>query len=69
MKIRIQQNIIAKKKFKQGYDKKTYPKLVFNKLKIMRNSTFIYTPWAPNFKKFFKKLLHVAHVHPCVNYE
>jgi hypothetical protein len=30
-------------KIKQGCDKKTYPKLVLNRLKIMGNSTFIYT--------------------------
>jgi hypothetical protein len=27
----------------QGYDKRTYPKLVLNILKIIENSTFIYT--------------------------
>jgi hypothetical protein len=43
-------------KIKQGYDKKTYPKLVLNKLKVMRNSTFIYTHLAPSSN------LHVAHV-------
>ncbi len=35
-------------KTKQGYDKKTCPKLMLNKLKVMKNSTSIYTPWAPN---------------------
>jgi hypothetical protein len=30
-------------KTKQGYDKKTYPKLLWNTLKIMENFTFIYT--------------------------
>ncbi len=28
----------------QGYDKKTYPKLLLNKLKVMGNLTSIYTP-------------------------
>jgi hypothetical protein len=28
----------------KGYDKKMYPKLVLNKLKVMGGSTFIYTP-------------------------
>jgi hypothetical protein len=35
--IRIQQDFIAKKKKKQGYDKKTYPRLMLNKLKVMGN--------------------------------
>jgi hypothetical protein len=51
----------CKKETKQCYDKKTYPKLMLNRLKVMKISTYIYTHWAPN--------LHVAHVHPCVNYE
>jgi uncharacterized protein (UPF0333 family) len=34
----------CKKETKQNYDKKTYPKLVLNKPKVMENSTFIYTP-------------------------
>jgi len=29
---------------KKGYDKKVYPKLVLNKLKIMGGPTLIYTP-------------------------
>jgi hypothetical protein len=62
----------------QGYDKKMYPKLMLKKLKVMANSTSIYTPWAPNFKKYFKKFPMYtcgpyspmcANVHPCVNYE
>jgi hypothetical protein len=28
----------------KGYDKKKYPKLVLNKLKVMGNPTHIYTP-------------------------
>ncbi len=28
----------------KGYDKKTYPKLVLNRLKVMRGLTPIYTP-------------------------
>jgi hypothetical protein len=31
--------------------KKTYPKLVLNKLKVIKSPTSIYTPWAPNSKK------------------
>jgi hypothetical protein len=37
--------------------KKKYPKLVLNKLKVMGDFTFIYTPWAPNSKEFVKKPL------------
>jgi hypothetical protein len=33
----------CKKEIKQGYDKKTYPKLMLNKLKVMGNSIFIWT--------------------------
>jgi hypothetical protein len=43
-------------KTKQGCDKKTYQKLVLNKLKVMENSTFIYSHWALSSKNFFKKL-------------
>jgi hypothetical protein len=48
----------CKKEIEQGYDikKKTYPKLVLNKLKLMGNSTFKYTYWAPSSRKFFNKL-------------
>ncbi len=56
MPTRIQENLIAKKKQNKVMTKKMYPKLVLNRLKVMRNSTFIYTPWAPSSKKFFKKL-------------
>jgi hypothetical protein len=28
----------------KGYDKKAYPKLVLNRLKVMGGSTLIYTP-------------------------
>jgi hypothetical protein len=56
-KIKFQQNfiIITRKRTKQGCDKRMYPKLVFNKLKVMGNSTSIYTHWAPNSRKFPKK--------------
>jgi hypothetical protein len=54
-KTKIQQDFIAKKK-EQNYDKKTYPKLMLNKLKVMGNLTFIYTNWAPSSKEKFKKL-------------
>ncbi len=33
-----------------------YPKLVLNKLKVMRNSTSIYTHYALNLKKVLKKI-------------
>ncbi len=46
-----------------------YPKLMLNKLNVMGHFTFIYTHSAVNSRKFLKKLsIHVAHVHPCVNY-
>jgi len=56
-----------KNKTKQSYEKKMYPKLMLNKLKVMGNHTIIYAHWAPNSKEFFKKksILHVAHVRPC----
>jgi hypothetical protein len=41
-----------KEETEQGYDKKSYPKLMLNKLKVMKNSTAIYTHWAPSSKKF-----------------
>jgi hypothetical protein len=34
----------CKEETKQGYDKKTYLKLVLNKLKVMENCTYIYIP-------------------------
>jgi ATP adenylyltransferase/5',5'''-P-1,P-4-tetraphosphate phosphorylase II len=34
-------------KSKQGY----HPKLLLNKLKVMKNSTLTYTHWAPSSKK------------------
>jgi hypothetical protein len=46
----------CKKETEQGYDKKMYPKLELNRLKIMEISTFIYTPWAFKSRNFFKKL-------------
>lgn len=42
-------------KEKKSYNKKTYQKSILNRLKLMKNSTFIYTPWAPRLKKFLKK--------------
>jgi hypothetical protein len=52
-------------KTKQGYDKKKPLKLILNKLKVMGNSTFIYTYWATSLKKFLKKLsiYMCTHVH------
>jgi hypothetical protein len=55
VKTKIQQDFIPKHK-QIRFDKKTYPKLMLNKLKVMGNSTSIYTPWAPNIRKFIKKL-------------
>ncbi len=46
----------CKKETEQSYDKKTYLKLVLNKREVIENSTSIYTPWAPNSRKIFKKL-------------
>jgi hypothetical protein len=44
MQIKIQQDFIAKKqKTKQSYEKKTHPKLMLNKPKVLENYTFIYT--------------------------
>jgi hypothetical protein len=40
---------------KQDHNKDTYSKLVSNRLNVMCDSTFIYTHWAPNSKKLFKK--------------
>jgi hypothetical protein len=59
-----------KMKTKQGYDKKKYPKLVLNRLKVMGNPTSIYTHLAPSSRKFLKKLpIYMwpmfAHVHTC----
>jgi hypothetical protein len=48
--------VYIKEEIKQGHDKKTYPRLVLNKLKVVGNSTFIYNPWALNSKEFFKRL-------------
>jgi hypothetical protein len=36
---------------------KKYLKLVLNKLKVLGNFTSIYTTWAPNLEKKFKKFL------------
>ncbi len=40
---------------------------MLNKLKVMKNSTYIYTPWAPSLRKLLKKLpiYMCAHVRPC----
>jgi hypothetical protein len=51
------ENLLSRiNKTKQGYDKKTYPKFVLNILKAIKNSIFIYTLYAPNSRKFSKKL-------------
>jgi hypothetical protein len=41
------------KEGKKKYDKKTYPKLMLNRLKVMENSISIYTHWAPSSLKSF----------------
>jgi hypothetical protein len=74
---RVNKNPIGfycKKLKKQSYDNKTYLKLMLNKLKVMRNSTSTYIPWAPCLRKYFNKLpIYMwpifTRVHPCVNYE
>jgi len=38
----------CKEETEQGYDKKLYPKLTLNRLKVMRDFTYIYTHWALN---------------------
>jgi hypothetical protein len=40
----------------QYHDKDMFPKLVLNKLKLIWDSTFIYTHYASNSKNFLKKL-------------
>ncbi len=68
-KILLQRKIL---KQKQGFDKRTYPNLVLNRLKVTKSfiSSCIY--WAPNSNKFFNKLLTYmwpmfTHVYPCVS--
>jgi len=64
----------VRKKTIQGCEKKMYPKLVVNKLKVMGNSMFIYIDWALSSRKFSKKLPTYmwpmlpmcVHEHPCV---
>ncbi len=75
--MRIQQDFITRKKqkTKQGYDKKTYSKLVLNKLKVMGNSTSIYTYWALAQRSFLKSFQPTcgpcspmcANVYTCAN--
>ncbi len=43
-------------RIKQDHDKYTYPKLVLNRLKVMWDSTFIYTHWALCSNKLLNKL-------------
>lgn len=51
-------------KIEQGCDKRTYPKLMLNRLKIIENPTFIYIPWGSNSKKLPWKLC--PHVRPMI---
>jgi hypothetical protein len=48
-------------KTKRGYDKKTYSKLMLNTVKVMGNSTSIYTYWALSSKKW-PMLTHVRNM-------
>jgi hypothetical protein len=53
------------------HNKDMYPKLVLNKLKIIWDSTFIYTHYVPNLEKLHKKLSAYLwpmfiHVQQCV---
>jgi hypothetical protein len=41
--VKQKSNEILLQKIEQGYNKKTYWKLVLSKLKVTRNFTFIYT--------------------------
>ncbi len=45
-KTKIQQDFVVKNKtgIEQSCDKKTYPKLMLNKLKVIQGPAFIYTP-------------------------
>jgi hypothetical protein len=56
MQTKIQQDFIAKKKQNKDTTRNCIQKLLLNKLKVMGNSTFIYTYQAPSSKKFFNKL-------------
>jgi len=60
----IQQNFIAKNK----HDKKRYPKLILNILKVMGNFIFIYTPWVLSSNLFLRGFQSTCdpYVHPCV---
>jgi hypothetical protein len=42
--ILVTYEIMNMKRSEQGYDAKTYFKLVLNKLKVMRGFTFVYIP-------------------------
>ncbi len=60
-----------KTRIEQGETKKKYPKLVLNKLKVIKCPTFIYNVWGPNSRKFSWKLCpHVwpmtTHVWPMI---
>jgi hypothetical protein len=47
----LKQNFFVITYENKGYDKKVYPKLVLNKLKVMGGPTFIYTPLGPTWRK------------------
>jgi hypothetical protein len=59
------------------WQKKTYPKLMLNELKVMGNSIFVYTHWHLIQEIFFKNFQPTcgpyspmcAHAYPCVNYD
>ncbi len=44
-------NKILLQRTKQSCDKKSYLKLMLNKLKVIKGLISFYTPWAPNSKK------------------
>ncbi len=56
-----------------NYDKKTYPRLVLNKPKVMKIFAFIYTYWVLSSRNFQSTCGPCSptctHMHPCVNYE
>ncbi len=64
-------------RIEQDHNKKMYPKLMLSRLKVIGNSTPIYTFWAHGSKKyyfFFQPTcgpcsFMCAHVYPYVNYK
>ncbi len=48
----------------KGYDKKSYPKLMLNKMKVMGDPTFIYTPLGIYLKDLYKGFHRGFHCAP-----